>query len=102
VRIDDTSSESLPNRFTVVEGSATALHSNLKSQKAFEKLLNDKTAKQNGDITILDNHLVLYKTEANVTIFVVGDAEENEILLSNVIVALRDSLQMILKLVLST
>ncbi|KAI0391975.1 snare-like protein [Xylariaceae sp. FL0594] len=69
----------------------------LKSQKAFEKGLLEKTAKQTGDIILYDNKLVLYKTESDLMMYVVGGAEENEVLLYNVILALRDSLHLLFK-----
>ncbi|KJZ78767.1 hypothetical protein HIM_02158 [Hirsutella minnesotensis 3608] len=69
----------------------------LKSQKAFEKGLIDKTAKQTGDIILYDNRIVLYKLESDVMIYVVGSLEENEILLYNTVLALRDSLHLLFK-----
>lgn len=72
---------------------------NLKDQKAFEKGLLEKTAKQNSDIILYDNRVVVFKTESDVMLYVVGGADENEVLLYNVILALRDSLSILLKLV---
>jgi len=69
----------------------------LKEQKAFEKGLLEKTVKTNGDVILYDNRVVTYKTEGDVMIFIVGSAEENEILLFNAILALRDSLNILLK-----
>lgn len=71
----------------------------MKSQKSFEKGLLEKTAKQTGDIILYDNKLVLYKMESDVMMYVVGGAEENEVLLYNVILALRDSLHLLFKFV---
>lgn len=68
-----------------------------KSQKAFEKGLIDKTAKQTGDIILYDNRIVLYKMESDVMIYVIGAADENEILLYNTVLALRDSLHLLFK-----
>lgn len=53
----------------------------LKDQKAFEKGLLEKTAKSTQDIILYDNRIVLFKTESDIQMFVVGSAEENEILL---------------------
>ncbi|KAF5535078.1 coatomer zeta chain [Fusarium napiforme] len=72
-------------------------YSDVKSQKAFEKGLIDKTAKQNGDIILYDNRIVLYKMESDVMMYVVGSVDENEILLYNTILALRDSLHILFK-----
>merc|ERR1712230_94695 len=69
----------------------------VKAQKAFEKGLIDKTAKQTGDIILYDNRIVLYKLESDVMIYVVGSVDENEILLYNTILALRDSLHLLFK-----
>jgi len=73
----------------------------LKSQKAFEKGLLEKTAKQTADIILYDNRIVLYKSESDVMMYVVGGVEENEIMLYNVILALRDSLHLLFKYALS-
>ncbi|KAK3329765.1 Longin-like domain-containing protein [Apodospora peruviana] len=67
------------------------------SQLRFEKGLLAKTAKQTGDILLFENHIVLYKMESDVALYVVGGLEENEILLYNVILALRDSLHLLFK-----
>ncbi|KAF4123985.1 coatomer subunit zeta [Geosmithia morbida] len=72
-------------------------YSDSKSQKAFEKGLIDKTAKQTGDIILYDNRIVLYKLESDVMIYVVGSVDENEVLLYNTILALRDSLHLLFK-----
>ena len=72
-------------------------YSDVKSQKTFEKGLLEKTAKQTGDIILYDNKLVLYKMESDVMLYVVGGSEENELFLYTVILALRDSLNILLK-----
>jgi len=74
-------------------------YSDLKAQKAFEKGLLEKTAKQNADIILYDNRIVLYKSESDVMMYVVGSVDENEIMLYNVILALRDSLHLLFKYV---
>ncbi|KAI9812013.1 MAG: Golgi-to-ER vesicle coat component [Pycnora praestabilis] len=70
---------------------------NLKEQKAFEKGLLDKTSKQTSDIILYDNRVVVFKMESDVMLYVIGGADENEILLYNVVLALRDSLNILLK-----
>ncbi|KAI0596641.1 snare-like protein [Biscogniauxia sp. FL1348] len=72
-------------------------YADVKSQKTFEKGLLEKTAKQTGDIILYDNRIVLYKMESDVMMYVVGGVEENEVLLYNVILALRDSLHLLFK-----
>lgn len=69
----------------------------MKDQKAFEKGLLEKTAKQTSDIILYDNRVVVFKMESDIMMYVVGGAEENEILLYSVILALRDSLNILLK-----
>ncbi|KAI1178806.1 snare-like protein [Nemania sp. FL0916] len=85
------------NAPTGTSGAPSSPYADVKSQKSFEKGLLDKTAKQTGDIILYDNKLVLYKMESDVMMYVVGGAEENEILLYNVILALRDSLHLLFK-----
>lgn len=69
----------------------------MKGQKAFEKGLLDKTNKQTGDCILYDNRVVLYKSESDVMLYVIGGLDENEVLLYNVILALRDSLHLLFK-----
>lgn len=46
---------------------------------------------------LYDNRIVLYKLESDVMIYIVGSVDENEILLYNTILALRDSLHLLFK-----
>ncbi|KAJ9624126.1 Golgi-to-ER vesicle coat component [Taxawa tesnikishii (nom. ined.)] len=69
----------------------------LKDQKAFEKGLLEKTSKQTTDVILYDNRVVMFKTESDVMLYLVAGADENEILLYSVILALRDSLNILLK-----
>ncbi|KAA6413568.1 MAG: coatomer zeta subunit [Lasallia pustulata] len=69
----------------------------LKEQKAFEKGLLEKTNKQNSDIILYDGRVVVYKTEGDVMLYVVGGGDENEILLWSVVLGLRDALGILLK-----
>ena len=69
----------------------------VKDQKAFEKGLLEKTAKTTSDVILYDNRVVVFKMEADTMLYVVGGADENEIMLYNVILALRDSLNILLK-----
>lgn len=88
--------------YTAPHTSATAPapvqpYSSLKEQKAFEKGLLEKTSKQTSDIILYDNKIVVFKMEGDVMIYVVGSAEENEVLLYNVVLALRDTLSILLR-----
>lgn len=72
-------------------------YATVKEQKAFEKGLLDKTAKQTSDVILYDNKVVVFKSESDVMLYVVGEAHENEVLLYNVVLCLRDSLSLLLK-----
>lgn len=76
-------------------------YGSVKEQKAFEKGLLDKTNKQSGDVILYDGRVVVYKMEGDVMLYVVGGGDENEILLFGVVLALRDSLAILLKCVFS-
>jgi hypothetical protein len=69
----------------------------LKDQHAFEKGLFEKTKKQSSDVILFDNKLCVYKQAVDTTLYVIGGAEENEIMLYLVVVALRDCLDALLK-----
>jgi coatomer subunit zeta len=69
----------------------------LKDQRAFEKGLFEKTKKQTSDVILYDNKLVVYKQAVDSTIYVIGGAEENEIMLYLVVVALKDCLDALLR-----
>ena len=84
----------------------------VKEQKAFEKGLFAKTLKRaagdkslgaaaaaagDNDVVLYDDHVVVYKVESDVAMYVVGSSEENEILLYNTVVCLRDSLNLLLR-----
>ncbi|RMJ22133.1 Coatomer subunit zeta [Aspergillus sp. HF37] len=64
----------------------------VKEQKSFESGLLDKTNKQTSDVILYDNRNVVFKVESDVMLYVVGGADENEILLYNVLLSLRDAL----------
>ena len=68
----------------------------VKDQKSFEKGLLEKTNKQSSDIILYDNRVVVFKFEGDVMLYIVGSAEENEVMLYNVVVTLRDSLSILL------
>lgn len=69
----------------------------VKDQKAFEKGLLEKTSKQTSDVILYDNRVVVFKLESDVMLYVVGGVDENELFLYTVILALRDSLNILLK-----
>lgn len=71
----------------------------VKEQKGFETGLMEKTNKQTNDVILYDNRVVVFKVENDVMLYVVGSADENEVLLYNVVVALRDALGILFKCV---
>ncbi|KAF8447033.1 clathrin adaptor complex small chain [Terfezia claveryi] len=71
-------------------------------QKSFEKGLHAKTQKPAsqpgaGDIILYDNKIVVFKQEGDVAMYVVGGAQENEMLLWHVLLGWRDALNILLK-----
>lgn len=75
----------------------TQPYKSVKDQKSFEKGLLEKTSKQTSDVILYDNKIIVFKMESDVMLYVVGNVDENEILLYNVVLALRDSLSILLK-----
>jgi hypothetical protein len=71
----------------------------VKEQRAFEKGLLEKTNKSSSDVILYDNRIVVFKMESDVMIYVVGSADENEVLLYNVVLSLRDALGILFKYV---
>ena len=71
------------------------------AQAELEKKLYSKTknsnARQEAEIILLDNIVSVYKTGLDTMIFVVGDASENELILTAVLDALYDSLSILLR-----
>jgi coatomer subunit zeta len=68
-----------------------------KEQLAFEKGLCEKTNKQNHEVLMYDDKLVIYKHEGDVCLYVVGGQEENELMLYSVLAAIKDALNIVLK-----
>ncbi|KAH8704838.1 putative coatomer subunit zeta [Talaromyces proteolyticus] len=69
----------------------------VKEQKAFETGLMEKTNKQSNDVILYDNRVVVFKVESDVMLYVVGSGDENEVLLYNVVLSLRDALGILFK-----
>lgn len=86
---------------------------NLKNQEAFEAKLFKKSVRQHGNILHLtniskflaevvsfDGYTAVYKSRSDVTFYVVGSADENELLLLTALNSFRDSLDILLTCVL--
>ena len=57
----------------------------IKEQKAFEKSLFVKTHKANGEIIMLDQLTILYRSHVDLFFYVIGSVSENEIILGSVL-----------------
>lgn len=84
-----------PSEGNADEASSSLLNSTTK-QLEFEKKLFKKTFKRNSDIMLFENHLVLFKEYIDVTIYLIGDSSENELVLQSALDALGDSLEIVL------
>lgn len=69
----------------------------LAEQKTFEKGLHDKTYKQAADVIIYESKVVVYKQYADISIFIVGDLDENEAMLYQAVVGLYEAIGILLK-----
>lgn len=72
------------------------LFGSLKKQEDFEKRLIKKTHKQDSEVMLFENKLVFYKEYIDLTIYLIGDSNENEIILQIAFNALKNSLELIL------
>ncbi|KAF2857936.1 snare-like protein [Piedraia hortae CBS 480.64] len=92
------SSRILVRYYTSPHGGTQNPYPTLVEQKAFERGLVEKTSnKLASDVILYDNRVVVFKNEGDVMLCVVGNLDENEVLLYNVVLALRDSLSILLK-----
>ncbi|GCF00024.1 Golgi-to-ER vesicle coat component [Zygosaccharomyces mellis] len=78
------------------EEQLSVLSQSVKKQKEFEEQLFAKTHKHDSEISIFEDHLVLYKEYLDVTLYLVGSIEENEMVLQLAFTAFKDSLDLIL------
>ena len=69
----------------------------VKEQRAFETALFQKTHRTNSEIILYDGKIVVFKSTLDLFVYVLGDAEENELLLANVLSAFHDTVSMILR-----
>jgi len=67
-------------------------------QEAFElRLFNKIKAQPLAEIVLLDEYAAVYKASGDLTFFVVGAKEENELLLLNVLNVFRETMDMLLR-----
>jgi hypothetical protein len=69
----------------------------IKEQREFEKTLFAKTNKANGEIIMLDNLTIVYRSSVDLFFYVIGSTSENEIMLVSVLNCLFDSISQILR-----
>lgn len=68
----------------------------LKLQRQFEAMLLQKTHKQDNEILILQDKIVVYKEYVDMSMFLIGNINENEILLTNAFNTWKNSMELIL------
>ncbi|VDM19296.1 unnamed protein product [Wuchereria bancrofti] len=68
-----------------------------KEQKAFEKSLFQKTCKANAEIILLDGMICVYRSNVDLFFYVMGDADENELILVSALNCLYDSVSLVLR-----
>jgi len=68
-----------------------------KEQKAFEKNLFNKTHRANAEIIMLDGFTCVYRSNVDLFFYVVGSAQENELILHSVLNCFYDAISHLLK-----
>ncbi|KAM4531095.1 coatomer subunit zeta-2 isoform 2-T2 [Odontesthes bonariensis] len=74
------------------------LYPSLKEQKNFESNVFDKTHKADNEITFLEGMTIVYKSNIDLFFYVVGSAQENELMLMSVLNCVFDSLSYIIRI----
>lgn len=69
----------------------------VREQRVFEKSVFAKTSKADSEIALLDGLTVVYKGNVDLFFYVVGDAGENELMLTSVLACLYDSCSTLLR-----
>ncbi|KAI8325939.1 coatomer protein [Martensiomyces pterosporus] len=78
-------------------GQTVQSYKTLKEQKAFEKDLFGKTRKSNSEVILYDGQTILFKYINDVYFYLVGDPEENELLLGSVLNGFVEAVSILLK-----
>uniref|UniRef100_A0A3B4CER7 Coatomer subunit zeta n=1 Tax=Pygocentrus nattereri TaxID=42514 RepID=A0A3B4CER7_PYGNA len=73
------------------------LYPSMKEQKNFEKNVFNKTHKADNEIAFLEGMTIVYKSSIDLFFYVVGSAQENELMLMAVLNCLFESLSQILR-----
>ncbi|KAJ8284569.1 hypothetical protein COCON_G00034190 [Conger conger] len=75
----------------------TELYPSMKEQKNFERNVFNKTHKADNEIAFVEGMTIVYKSSIDLVFYVVGSAQENELMLMVVLNCLFDSLSQILR-----
>ncbi|XP_012697317.2 coatomer subunit zeta-2 isoform X2 [Clupea harengus] len=73
------------------------LYPSMKEQRSFEKNVFNKTHKADNEIAFLEGKTIVYKSSIDLFLYVVGSAQENELMLMAVLNCLFESLSQILR-----
>ncbi|SCU98024.1 LAMI_0F12640g1_1 [Lachancea mirantina] len=87
---------SAPHQEQGSAGATGTLAGSLNQELEYETRLFKKTQKQNFEILIFEERLVLYKEYVDMSVYLVGPLEENELVLQQAFSAIKDSLELIL------
>lgn len=85
-----------PHSKTNGELTGSLLIKSIKKQHEFEKNLFKKTHKQESEILLFEDYIILYKEYIDVTLYLVGRLDENEIILQSAFSAFKGSLELVL------
>jgi len=70
----------------------------LNEQRSFEAKLFKKTSKdQDSEIVLLDDLTIIYKSNVDLFFYIIGDASENELILSNLLVTFYEAVSAVLQ-----
>ncbi|TDL16910.1 coatomer protein [Rickenella mellea] len=69
----------------------------VKEQRTFEKGLWEKTKKAGGDIILYESQLAVYKHSTDLIFYILGNSDENELMLHAALSAFHDALQILLR-----
>ncbi|CCD24274.1 coatomer subunit zeta NDAI_0C06150 [Naumovozyma dairenensis CBS 421] len=68
----------------------------VKKQEEFESKLHAKLGKQDDEIIIFNDHLILYQHTSDITLYVIGPINGNEIILDDTLTGIKSSIDMIM------
>ncbi|ESO00642.1 hypothetical protein HELRODRAFT_113173 [Helobdella robusta] len=74
-----------------------SLFPTVKEQKVFEKSLFSKTHKTNAEILMLEGLICIYRSSVDLLFYVIGSAQENELILVSVLNCIHESISTLLR-----